>query len=123
MKKHEANFGLMFRHWVMANPIGIPCWFELKDTRGSDTFNLKEWKEEQRNFSESLRFSKKGVLVRTEGTTGLPDYKYAFQEPTFIVIKYPNGFVLVEAETLKMQRVKSLSWDRVVDISHKVVEL
>jgi len=107
----------------MANPMKIQCWFEMKDTRGNKSFNLKEWKEEQRDFAEALRFSKKGVLIRTEGITGLPDYKYAYQEPTFVVIKYPDGFVLVEAETLKMCKSKSLTWEKVQDIAWKTVEL
>jgi len=122
MKKHEANFGLKFRRWLMANPIKIPCWFELKDTRGNKSFNLKEWKDEQRNFAEALRFSKKGILVRTEGTPGVPDYKYAYQEPTFVVIKYNEGFVLIEAETLKMQKSTSLSWDKAQDIAHHIIK-
>jgi len=121
MKKQEANFSIRFRHWLLANPLKIQCWFEMKDTRGSKTFKLKEWKQEQREFSEALRYSKKGVLVRTEGIIGLPDYKYAYQEPTFVVINYPDGFVLIEAETLKLQRGSTLDFLKASDIAHYVV--
>lgn len=122
MRKHEADFGLRFRHWLMTNPIKLACWFEIKDTRGKASFPLKEWKEEQRNFAEALRYSTKGVLVRTDGTTGLPDYKHAYQEPTFVVIKYNDGFVLIEAETLKLQKGTSLTWEKAKDIAWKIVE-
>jgi penicillin-binding protein-related factor A (putative recombinase) len=121
MKKHEANFSIKFRHWLMKNPLPFGCWFEMKDTRGKDLFPLKEWKDEQREFAEALRYSKKGVLVRTEGVEGLPDYKYAYQETTFIVIKYNQGFVLVDSDTLMMQKGKSLSWEKIGDIAWKII--
>jgi len=121
VKKQEANFSIRFRHWLLANPLKIPCWFEMKDTRGSKTFKLKEWKQEQREFSEALRYSLKGVLVRTEGIMGLPDYKYAYQEPTFVVINYPDGFVLIEAETLKLYRGNTLDFKQASDMAHYVV--
>lgn len=121
MKKHEAKFSIRFRHWIMANPFKINCWFEMKDTRGGKRFNLKEWKQDQRDFAEGLKYSKKGVLVRTEGITGLPDYKYAYKEPTFVVINYPVGFVIIESETLAMQDVKSLDFEGASKLAHHSV--
>jgi len=122
MQKKEAKFSIRFRHWLMAHPMKIPCWFEMKDTRGNKTFNLKEWKEEQRNFAEALKYSKKGVLVRTEGTIGLPDYKYAYQEPTFVVINFNEGFVVIEAETLAMQKGKSTDWIKAERMAHFAIK-
>ena len=93
----------------------------MKDTRGNKRFNLKEWIEEQRDFAESLKYSKKGVLVRTQGTTGLPDYKYAYKEPTFVVINFPEGFVIIEAETLALQTVKSMDFIGASKMAHHTV--
>jgi len=121
MQKHEAKGSVLFRHWIMANPMKIQCWFEMKDSRGNKSFNLKEWKEAQRNFAEALRHSKKGVLVRTEGTPGLPDYKYAYQEPTFIVIFYPEGFLIIESETLAMYKGKSITFEQGEKIAHHAI--
>jgi hypothetical protein len=121
-KKQEANFSIQFRHWLMANPIKFQCWFEMKDTRGKKTFRLAEWKQEQRQFSEALKHSEKGILVRTEGTVGLPDYKYAYKEPTLVVIKYPQGFVLIEAENLAFSKKKTLNWEEAKGIAHITVD-
>lgn len=121
MKKHESKTSLDFRAWLRANPIKIPCWFEMKDTRGAKKFNLREWKEEQREFADSLKYSKKGILVRTEGAEGLPDYKYAYKEPTFVVIYFPAGFVVIEAETLALQTSKSLDFEQASKLAHHVV--
>ena len=122
MIKAEAKFSIRFRHWLKANPIRLNCWFEMKDTRGNKNFNLKEWKEEQRQFSDSLKYSDNGILVRTEGVKGLPDYKYAYHEPTLVVINFPQGFVLIESETLALQTVKSINFDRAKELAHYVVE-
>ena len=122
MIKKEAKFGIRFRHWLMANPIRVKAWFEHKDTRGAKSFRMAEWKQDQRDMAHAMKYSKKGVLVRTEGVTGLPDYKYAYQEPTFVVINYPEGFVLIEAETLALEETKSLSWKKAVEIAWTVVE-
>lgn len=106
----------------MANPQRT-CAYEIKDTRGKKAFPLKEWKQAQRTFAEAIRYGKKGVLIRTEGVEGLPDYVYLRNEPSFVVIKYPQGFVIISGETLNMQKGTSLSWERACDIAHKIVKL
>lgn len=118
-KKKEAKFSLKFKKWLESNPLKINCWFEIKDTRGKKTFNLKEWKQEQRDYAESLRFSTKGVLVRTEGVKGLPDYKYSYLEPTFVVINFPQGFVIVSAENLNFYKGKSIDFEQASEIAFK----
>lgn len=123
MNKHETSFSIRFRHWLLANPMMINCWFELKDTRGVKSFPLREWKEDQREFARALSESDKGVLIRTDGIPGLPDYKYSYREPTFVVIKYPEGFVIIAWENLIVQKTKSLSWDSAKEIAVKVVKL
>lgn len=121
-KKKEADFGVKFRHYIMANPMKLQCWYELKDTRGAKSFNLKEWKQHQRDFADSLKYSQKGILIRTDGVAGLPDYHYAYKEPTFVAINYPQGFVIIEAETLAMVNSKSLDWVSADKIAHRTVE-
>ena len=121
-KKQEANFSLVFRDYITKNPIKYPCWFEIKDTRGAKNFNLREWKQEQRDFAESLKYSKKGILVRTDGVRGLPDYKFAFHEPTFVVIKFNEGFSIIEAETLNMQKGSTIDFESSKEISHITVK-
>ena len=123
MNKQEAKFSLKFRHWLLANPLLVNCWFEIKDTRGKASFPLKEWKEEQRDFARSLFESTKGVLVRTDGTPGLPDYKYSYKEPTLVVIKYPDGFVIINWDVLDSQKTTSLTWEKAKEIAIKVVKL
>lgn len=121
-KLMENKLSIKFRHYIMANPPKLQCWFEMKDTRGKNSFPLREWKEEQRNFAESLKYSQKGVLIRTEGITGLPDYKYAYKEPTFVVIGYPQGIAIISADTLALQKSASLTWAKAKEISHTTIE-
>jgi hypothetical protein len=107
----------------MANPQRTGA-YEIKDTRGKSSFPMREWKPAQENFAEAIRYGKKGVLIRTEGVEGLPDYVYLKDEPSWVVIKYPKGFVIIDAPTLALKRKKaSLTWGEAKDIAHIVVEL
>ena len=98
------------------------CAFEMKDTRGKPSFYLKEWKDAQRNFAEAIRYGKKGVLIRTEGVEGLPDYVYLRNEPSYVVIKYPKGFVIIDGATLALEKSSSLTYGRAKEISALVIE-
>jgi hypothetical protein len=117
-KKREANFSLKFKKWLSENPFKINCSFEMKDSRGKKSFPLAEWKEHQRDFSHSMKYSDKGILARTDAVKGQPDYKYYYKEPTFIVINFPKGFSVIEAETLSMYEGKSITFEKSQDISH-----
>lgn len=121
MQHQESKFAIQFRHWIMANPQST-CAIETKDTRGKNAFPLREWKEAQRNFAEAIRYGKKGVLIRTEGVEGLPDYVYLRNEPSYVVIKYPKGFAIIDGATLALQKGSSLSWGQAKDIATKVIE-
>jgi len=121
MQKREAKTSIKFRHWLMKNPQHIVS-YEIKDTRGKKAFPLKEWKEAQRNFAEAISYSKKGVLIRTEGVTGLPDYVYLKEEPSYVVIKYPEGMVVISASNLAHQKGTSLSWDKAQEIAHNIIK-
>lgn len=124
MQKKEAKSSLLFRHWIMANP-QMSASYEMKDTRGKPTFPLAEFKEPQENFAEAIRYGKKGVLIRTEGVTGLPDYVYLKNAPSFVVIKYPKHLIIISGETISMEKkvAKSLSLKRAIELSHHTIEL
>lgn len=123
MKKHETKFSLLFRHWLRAHPITHSCTFELKDTRGKDSFPFKEYKEEQELWANAITYGK-GVLIRNQGGSGEPDYNYHYQDPAYIVIKYPAGFVLIHVEDFVAERErserKSLTWDRAQELDVKI---
>ncbi len=109
MLKHEANFGLLFRSWFRANKKKFEsCVFELKDTRGSGTFNVKEWKEDQRDHALACK-SDEGDLMRfSSGTTGMPDYGFYRNAYAYVVIKYPKAFYAIDADDLIAHKGKSL---------------
>lgn len=121
MQKQESKFAIKFRHWLMANPMATGA-FEIKDTRGKKAFPLREWKEEQRNYAEAIKYSKKGVLIRTEGVAGLHDYVYLRNAYSWVVINYPEGFCIVDSETLNLQKKKSLNFLELSDLSHTTVK-
>lgn len=120
----ENKFGVLFRHWVMANaPSLMNSTFELKQTAtNSISFNCVE--EHQVDYSMAIRWGNKGVLTRVEsGSVGCPDYIYLKNVSTFIVIKYLKGFVIIDIDTFNLEKgkSKSLSWPRACEIAWKVV--
>ena len=93
----------------------------MKDTRGRKSFPFKELKEEQIDWGMAVK-SKKGVLMRQVGGSGEPDYTYHYNQMSFVVINFPDGFVIIDIETFVMERdrnrtVKSLTWKRACDIA------
>ena len=62
MIKRESSFGLLFRHWVMANPdILFTCTFELKQTT-TDSISFNCLEEHQIDASMTIKWFKKGVV-------------------------------------------------------------
>ena len=109
MQKREANFGLTFRSWFRANKHKFEsAVFELKDTRGSATFNVKEWKQEQRDHALACK-SDEGDLMRfSSGTTGMPDYGFYRNAYAYVIIKYPKAFYVIDADDLAKHQGRSL---------------
>lgn len=126
MKKREATFGTLFRHWIRANPPKETCHFELKQTtKDSIPFSCVE--KGQLEYGEAIKDSPKGVLMRNMGGNGEPDYSYLYRDPVFIVIKYPAFFCIISlasflAEKEKSTR-KSLTVARALEISTHQIEL
>ncbi len=126
--KQEANASIVFRHWVMSAFAELETSsFEIKQT-GTNALPFNALEEHQENFSEAIRYSPKGVLIRVEsGTIGAPDYIYLKNEPAFIVVKFPKQFSIIDIDTWKLEKGrskrKSLTADRAEAISWKTVRL
>lgn len=106
MKKSEANFGLLFRKWVRANPLRETCHFELKQTpKDSIPFSCVE--PQQIDFGNSIMESAKGILVRNLGGNGEPDYSYFYRDPVYVVIRYPDCFCILSMRSFISERDRS----------------
>ncbi len=121
-KTKESDFGIELREWLMKNP-RYACSIETKQTaKPYISFNVVEQK--QLNFGMAVK-SNKGVLIRVQGIQGEADYIYLRNNPAYITIKYPKGFVLIDVETFIQEKArsrrKSLTWDRAKEIAIKVV--
>lgn len=124
MQKREANFGETFRHWIRKNPY-FTCGIETKQTTtNSIPFSCVD--EEQINYAMAVK-SKQGVLIRTDGVKGLPDFIYMREEPSFVIIRFPKRFHIIDIETFVHERDKSkrksLTDERASEISVKTVRL
>lgn len=118
--KKEADFSILLRHYLKVHPLPISCPIEVKDTRGKSSFPYAELKEEQINNALASK-SGKGNLIRiSSGTIGGPDYAWFIDSPAYCAIRYPSGFVLIDIETLiierKQSKRKSLTWERACEI-------
>lgn len=129
IKRHEADFGLQFRHWAEANKKSFPpsCSFELKDTAGKNSLAFDAWEPKQSRFAHEIQHE--GSLIRvTVGTPGTADYLF-MKRPSiaFVVIKFPDQFCIIKANDLiaekESSKRKSLTAERAKEIAEKVVEL
>jgi hypothetical protein len=106
--KHEANFSLIFRHWLKANYHKFEsCSFEMKDSRSKNVFLVSELKEEQRNHALACK-SDKGNFMRTTGTTGIADYIFLRNAYAYIVLRYPKAFYIIDIDDILLFKGKSL---------------
>lgn len=103
-KSKEADFGVTFRKWLKTNSMPASA-FELKHTRGKDSFPFNELKDEQ--IAYALQ-AKTGVLVRVIGSNGEPDYIYLKDTPAYVVIKYPDFFCFIDIDTFLKEKETSL---------------
>lgn len=126
MKKREADFSILFRHWIKKNPPKTTCAFELKQTQ-RETIPFSCVEEHQIDYCDAIKNSPKGVLIRHQGQNGEPDYLYMYRDPVFIVIKYPECFCIIALGAFMMERStskrKSLTMERAREISTETVYL
>lgn len=125
-QKREANFGLLLRHWIMANPLRVTCHFELKQTT-TDSMPFSCVEERQIDFGHSIQNSPKGVLMRNTGGSGEPDYTYTYRDPVFIVIRFPDIFCIISLASFvhekSVSKRKSLTSERARELSTHCIEL
>jgi len=119
--KQESKSSILFRHWLRANPQYTSS-FEMKDTRGKDTFRIAEVKQAQIDYALAIK-SDKGVLIRTEGVTGLPDYIYLRNEPAYFVIKYPKHIYIIDVDDFLTIKTKSMTEEQAIKIATKKIPL
>lgn len=126
-KKREAEFGVLFRHWLKSTAM-ISAAFELKQTT-SNSLPFGAVKDHQID-GLSAAASRKGILFKIpDDSRGIKcfDYFYLRHSLAFVVIKYPKFFCLIELEEFLREKEnskrKSLTSDRAKAISYKVVEL
>lgn len=108
MKKREADFGLLFRHWLKANPLRTSCAFELKQTT-EDSLPFSSVKEHQID-ALMASWSYNGLLYKApDDSRGIKpfDYFYLRFAQAYIVIRYPDCFVLIEPMTFLHEKEKS----------------
>lgn len=118
----EASSSILFRHWLKANYNKFDsCSFEIKDTRGAGTFNMKELKEEQRNHALANK-SEKGNLIRTVGTTGCADYHFMRKAYAYVVIFFPKVFFVIDIDDIIKEK-RNLSTGRAEEIALFSVKL
>ena len=122
-KKKEADFGIVFRKWLIKNPMPSAP-FEHKDPRGGESFYLAELTEIQVLNALRCKHSERGSLIRVaKGTIGAADYVYYYKSPAWIVIKYPTFFCIIDIDAVVEEKTKSkyLSASRAIAIAHTVV--
>lgn len=127
MKKSEATFGVLFRHWIRANPPKETMHFELKESKGKDSILFSAVEDHQVVFGEAIRDSTKGVLMRNMGGNGEPDYSYLYRDPVFIAIRFPGFFCIIQLAVFVREKAtsprKSLTAQRARAIAQQVIEL
>lgn len=106
MQKREANFTLLFRHWLKANPMESAA-FELKQTR-TDSLPFSDVKDHQ---LEALLASKgSGLLYKApDDSRGIKPYDlfYLRKAGAYVVIRYPSCFVLIDAAKFALESARS----------------
>lgn len=121
----ENKFGLIVKHWLKANP-QFTCVFETKQT-DKESISFREIKQAQLDWALAIR-SQKGVTMRIQAVAeGMPDYAYFRNTPSWIVIRFPKGFVWISPDRFIAERdkskKKSLTWSRAKDIATKTILL
>lgn len=126
-KKKEAEAGVIIRHWLDKNPFLLTTsTLEMKYAHANNSLPFSEVKPEQIAYAMAVR-SQRGVLMRTDGVRGMPDYVYLRNEPAYIVIKFRRSFCLIDPETWQLEskrsKRRSLTESRARLISNLTIEL
>lgn len=106
--KREANFTLVFRHWLKANPM-ISGAFELKQTQ-SNALAFDQVKEHQLEALMAVRHAKTGFLYKApDDSRGVKpfDMFYLKSASAYVVIKYPGEFSMIDIDTFLLEKQRS----------------
>lgn len=115
--KQEATFTTRFRRWAAEN-IGTGA-YEIKHTRGSDTFRCAELKDHQKDALRAAK-GKYGLAFK------IPDEGYSYrpfdmfvlrQTPAWVVIAYPKGFVVIDIDKFLTWKEPSLGYTQACGLS------
>jgi penicillin-binding protein-related factor A (putative recombinase) len=126
--KREANFGLRFRHWALAHKhlFSKTTNFELKQTL-TDSISFASVKEHQISW---LNATKEYAMYKPpDDSIGYKpfDYTLYIKCNAFVVIRYPDFFVLIESAVFEKESVKSkrrsLTSERAKEIAWIIVDL
>jgi hypothetical protein len=116
-KKKEANFGIQLRHIIDTLNLDS-CSIEIKHTRGKNSFPFDELTDQQ--ISWGLK-NKTGSLIRVQGVCGEPDYVWLKNTPAYVIIKYPEGIVVIPLDSFLKEKNsssrKSLTYQRALCIA------
>lgn len=119
LKKREADFGVLFRKWLADNNITTNAAYELKQTPGySIPFGVLG--DTQIAYLRAAK-SKRGTLMRLDGTKGEPDYVALSNALSCVVIKFKGSFHVIDIDAFMWEKDtskrKSLTVGRAKQIS------
>lgn len=124
MKKREADFTILFRHWLKAHHVLFgPAAFELKQTC-SKALSFDSVALHQLDGLEAVRTASTGFLYKApdDSRSIKPfDLFYLKHSEAYVVIKYPDFFCVIDAGKFQYEKLisdrKSLTSDRARAIS------
>lgn len=105
MLKREADFGVLFRHWLRANP-QYTCAYELKQSKDT-ALPFASLEPNQIAYLSSIA-SDVGTLIRVLGVSGEPDYVYLRNAPANVVVKFPDEFHIISIGTWLLEKERSI---------------
>ncbi len=119
--KREALFGKQFRAWVKAQPKMRSAAFELKQTT-TNSIPFSAVQEHQIDALKAVKTS--GLLYKIpDDSRGVKPFDFVFLKtaPAYVVIKYPQGFVVIDVNIFCDEKErsdrKSLTWERSLELA------
>ncbi len=122
--KREANFQVTFGHWVK-NIYKKSFAYEVKQTQ-TDSLPFSAIVPHQIAALEQVRHSTFHFKIPDAGYQNPFDGFCMTEQPAYIVIKYPKGFVMIPIDAFvlesKNSKRRSLTWSRAKDIAFLIVD-
>ncbi len=128
MKKREADFGTLFRHWLKANQDKFEsAGFELKQTR-TNRLRFDAVVDHQIAALDAVQQPYTGLLYKApDDSRGIKpfDFFYLKDADGWIVIRYPDFFCVIDIDDFRDERnsskEKSLTSERAKYIATWIV--